>query len=137
MERKHRLWISCRGSNSSGLTILVTVGTGIGTAFFYEDRLVPNTELGHLIINGKIAEHFASDAVRKNQDLSWKKWAVRFNQYLKELERLFYPDQIIIGGGMSKKTDKFLKYIDVKAKILPATLRNEAGIIGAALSVYS
>jgi len=62
------------GLNSSGLTILVTVGTGIGTAFFYENKLIPNTELGHLIINGKIAEHFASDAVRKNQDLSWKKW---------------------------------------------------------------
>jgi len=123
------------GSNSSGLTILVTVGTGIGTAFFYENTLIPNTELGHLILNGKIAEHFASDAVRKYQDLSWKKWAVRFNQYLKELERLFWPDQIIIGGGMSKRTDKFLKYIDVNAKILPATLRNEAGIIGAALSV--
>ncbi len=123
------------GANSSGLTILITVGTGIGTALFYKDKLIPNTELGHLILNGKIAEHFASDAVRKKENLSWKKWALRFNHYLNEIERLLWPDQIIIGGGMSKKTNKFLKYIDVRAKVLPASFKNEAGIIGAALAV--
>jgi polyphosphate glucokinase len=123
------------GLNFSGLTVLITVGTGIGSALFYEDKLIPNTELGHLILNGKIAEHFTSDAVRKKENLSWKNWALRFNQYINEIERLLWPNQIIIGGGMSKKTDKFIKHLDVRAKVLPATLKNEAGIIGAALSV--
>jgi polyphosphate glucokinase len=122
------------GIKTSGLTILVTVGTGIGTALFYQDKLIPNTELGHLILNGLIAEHFTSDSVRKKEDLSWKKWAFRFNQYLNELDRLLWPNQIIVGGGLSKKTEKYLEYIDVKAKVLPAKLKNEAGIIGAALA---
>jgi polyphosphate glucokinase len=122
------------GKDFHGLTVLVTVGTGIGSALFYGNTLIPNSELGHLILNGKIAEHFASDAVRKNEDLSWKHWSKRFNEYLKEIERLFSPDQIIIGGGMSKKTEKILKYIDINTKILPAALKNNAGIIGAALA---
>lgn len=122
------------GNKSNGLTVLLTVGTGIGSAIFYRDTLIPNSELGHLILNGKIAEHFASDAVRKAEDLSWKNWGKRFNEYLNEIERLFWPDQIIIGGGMSKKIEKFVKHLNLKAKVLPASLKNEAGIIGAALA---
>ena len=125
------------GLNYAGLTILTTVGTGIGTALFKDDKLIPNTELGHLMLNGIIAEHYTSDAIRKKEDLSWKKWALRFNEYLKEIERLLWPDQIIIGGGISKKTDKILKHIDIKAKIVPAKLKNDAGIIGAALAVQN
>jgi polyphosphate glucokinase len=89
--------------------------------------------LGHVYLNSKIAEKYASDAVRKNLDLSWKQWAKRFNEYLAELEKLFWPDLIIIGGGASKKFEKFTGYLKTKARIIPAQLKNEAGIIGAAL----
>ncbi len=123
------------GKNQIGLTIIITVGTGLGTAMFSGKKLVPNTEFGHLMLNGIIAEHFASDAIRKKEDLSWKKWAFRFNEYLSEIERLLWPDLIIIGGGVSKKWDKYLKFLNTKSKIIPAQLLNEAGIIGAALAV--
>ena len=106
------------GKDQSGLTIIITVGTGIGTAMFSGKKLVPNTELGHLILNGIIAEHFASDAVRKREDLSWKKWACRFQEFLSEIERLLWPNLIIIGGGVSKKANKYLKYLNTKSKII-------------------
>ena len=86
-------------------------------------------------MDGRISEHYVSDAVRKKEDLSWKKWTKRFNAYLHEIERLFWPDLIIIGGGASKKQDKFFKYLDTGLEIVPAQLLNEAGIIGAALAV--
>jgi polyphosphate glucokinase len=123
------------GKNIKGVVFVITVGTGIGTAAFSQGCLFPNMELGHLILNGKIAEHFVSDAVRKQENLSWKKWSKRFGEYLKEIERLFWPDLIIIGGGVSKKHDKFFHYFKTRAKIVPAQLLNNAGIIGAALSV--
>ncbi len=122
------------GENISGSTIIITVGTGIGTAMFSGKELIPNTELGHLIMKGKIAEHYTSDAVRKREKLSWKKWASRFNEFLFEIERLLWPELIIIGGGVSKKAEKYFKYLDTKAKIFPAKLLNEAGIIGAAFA---
>ena len=113
---------------------MVTIGTGLGTAVFIDGRLLPNTELGHIEIDGKDAELGASDAARKRDKLSWEKWGQRFNIYLNKLERLFWPDLFILGGGTSKKYDKYKKYLDVQAEILPAQLLNEAGIIGAALS---
>jgi polyphosphate glucokinase len=122
------------GRGRQGVVFVITVGTGFGTAIFSDGVLVPNTELGHLELNGHDAETWASDAARKREDLSWKKWAARFNAYLQTLEKLFWPDLFIIGGGASKKTDKFFEYLDVRAELIPAHLRNEAGIIGAAFS---
>jgi polyphosphate glucokinase len=122
------------GKDIEDVVFVITVGTGIGTAAFSQGCLFPNMELGHLILNGKIAEHFVSDAVRKKENLSWKKWSKRFGEYLEEIERLFWPDLIIIGGGVSKKHDKYFHYFETKAKIVPAQLLNNAGIIGAALA---
>lgn len=122
------------GKNQQGVVFIITVGTGIGTALFSKGRLVPNTELGHLIMHDMIAERYASDAVRKKKELSWKKWSKRFDEYLHEIERLFWPDLIIIGGGASKKHSKFFQYLNTKTKVVPAQLRNEAGMIGAAMA---
>ena len=122
------------GRGHKGVVVIITVGTGLGTAVFSNGHLFPNTELGHIIMDGKIAEHYTSDAVRKKEDLSWKKWSTRFNAYLAEIERLIWPDLIIIGGGVSKKQEKFFHYLETKTKILPAKLLNEAGIIGAAMA---
>ncbi len=122
------------GKDHQGVVFIITVGTGIGTALFSKGRLVPNTELGHIIMYGMIAERYSSDAVRKNEGLSWKKWSKRFNEYLAEIERLFWPDLIIIGGGVSKKHSKFFHYLETKTQIVAAHLQNEAGIIGAAMA---
>jgi len=123
------------GQGMKGSVLLVTVGTGIGTVFFTRGKLLPNTELGHLYLDSGIeAENFASDAVRKKEDLDWSSWGKRFNAYLQEMERLFWPDLIIIGGGVSKKKDLFFDQIKVKAKVEIARSRNEAGIIGAAIA---
>jgi polyphosphate glucokinase len=121
------------GMDCRGVSLLITIGTGLGTALFIDDHLVPNTELGHLRLNGKIAEHYASDAVRKREDLSWKKWGKRFYKYLQYLEFLFSPDLFILGGGASKKMDKFAEFLEVNAQVVPAKLLNHAGIVGAAL----
>jgi polyphosphate glucokinase len=122
------------GKDHQGVVFIITVGTGIGTALFSKGKLVPNTELGHLIMHGMIVERYTSDAVRKKEDLSWKKWGKRFKEYLNELERLFWPDLIIIGGGASKKHSKFFQFLDIKTNIVAAQLRNEAGMIGAAMA---
>jgi polyphosphate glucokinase len=116
-----------------GIVLVTTLGTGIGTALIHDGRLVPNTELGHLEINGDDAERRASDAARDRDDLSWEKWAKRLQRYYHTLERLFWPDLFVVGGGVSKKADKFLPLLDLQTPIVPATLRNEAGIVGAAL----
>jgi polyphosphate glucokinase len=121
------------GRDRKGVVFVITVGTGFGTALFVDGKLVPNTELGHLQLNGQDAEQWASDAARKREDLSWKIWAKRFNTYLMELEKLFWPDLFIIGGGASKKSDKFVDRLTLKAELVPAQLLNEAGIIGAAV----
>lgn len=116
------------------IVMMLTLGTGIGSALFVNGTLVPNTELGHLYINGKEAEHIASDRVRREEELGWKKWSKRLNAYLEHLDFLFSPDLFIIGGGVSKKYDKFFPYLGAHGKIVPAQLRNDAGIIGAALA---
>jgi polyphosphate glucokinase len=123
------------GKGMKGSVLLITVGTGIGTVFFTRGKLLPNTELGHIYLDSGIeAESYASDAVRKNEDLDWSSWGKRFNVYLEEMERLFWPDLIIVGGGLSKKKERFIDQIQVKAKVVMAKSRNEAGIIGAAIA---
>lgn len=121
----------------NGVVILLTVGTGIGSAIFSDGVLIPNTEFGHLQIRGKDAEHRASDAIRQSEELSWKKWAKRFDEYLQIMESLFSPDLFILGGGISKKFEKFAGYFTIKTKIMPAILLNQAGIIGAAMYANS
>lgn len=122
------------GAGQIGVVLLVTIGTGLGTALFTDGKLLPNTELGHIYLeNGIDAERFASDAARKLQDLGWKSWGNRFDLYLSAMEKLFWPDLIILGGGASKKFDKFKEQISVKTKVKPAAFLNQAGIVGAAL----
>ncbi|MGR9116675.1 MAG: polyphosphate--glucose phosphotransferase [Gammaproteobacteria bacterium] len=122
------------GAAQTGVVLLITIGTGLGTVFFTDGKLLPNTELGHLYMkNGQKGEHYASDAVRKNKDLNWKQWGKRFNKYLIQMEALFWPDLIILGGGASKKFEKFQDQITVKARVKPAAFLNQAGIVGAAL----
>jgi len=116
-----------------GTVLVTTLGTGIGTALIFGGQLVPNTELGHLEIDGHDAEHRASDAARDRDDLSWEKWATRLQRYYQTLEKLFWPDLFVVGGGVSKKADKFLPLLELQTPIVPAALRNEAGIVGAAL----
>ncbi|HEY61755.1 MAG TPA: ROK family protein [Anaerolineae bacterium] len=123
------------GKGIKGVVLVVTIGTGLGTALITNGQLLPNTELGHIEFKGREAEKWASDAVRKKEKLSWKEWAKRLNAYLNYLEGLFYPDLIILGGGVSKKHKNFFPYLKLTAQVLPAYLFNEAGIIGAA-SIY-
>jgi polyphosphate glucokinase len=122
------------GKGQLGTVIMLTLGTGIGTAIFYRGNLLPNTEFGHLDIEGKDAEHRASDAVRQREELSWKKYASRLNRYLLEMEKLFWPDLFIIGGGLSKDSDKYLPLLSIQTPIVTALLLNRAGIVGAALA---
>lgn len=122
------------GKDRQGVVIMVTLGTGIGSAVFLDGKLLPNTEFGHLQIRGKDAEKRASEKVREDKDLSWKEWSKRVVEFLDKMERLFSPDLFIIGGGISKKADKFLPYLTTKTEVIivPAQMRNDAGIIGAA-----
>jgi polyphosphate glucokinase len=121
------------GKGERGVVMLLTFGTGIGSAIFSEGVLVPNTELGHLEFGGLEAEHWASAKVKEDEKLGWKDWAKRVNAYLGYLEALFSPDLFIIGGGVSKKSEKFFPKLKTKAPVKAAELRNEAGIVGAAL----
>jgi polyphosphate glucokinase len=116
-----------------GVVIVVTLGTGIGSALLLNGLLVPNTELGHLEIDGHDAESRAADSIREKEDLSWEKWAHRLQTYFNTVEKLFSPDLIVVGGGVSKKSAKFLPLLDLRADIVPAQLLNDAGIIGAAV----
>ena len=122
------------GRDQKGVVVMITLGTGIGCGMFVDGRLIPNTELGHIEIDGKDAERIAADSVRERKNLSWKKYASRVEEYLRRLDKLIWPDLIIIGGGASKKADQFLPYVDVRPPVVPATLQNEAGIVGAALA---
>jgi polyphosphate glucokinase len=122
--------------DESGLVILTTLGTGIGSALVYGGGLVPNSELGHLEIDGEDAESVAANSAREKNDLSWENWAKLLTRYYRVVERLFSPDLFVIGGGVSKQADKFLPLIDIKTKIVPAKLRNTAGIVGAALIAH-
>jgi polyphosphate glucokinase len=125
------------GKGRQGTVLMITIGTGIGTAIFTNGVLLPNTEFGHLTIRGMDAEHRASDAVRKQEDLTWKKWSKRLNEFLAEMERLIWPDLIIVSGGVSKYNDKFFPLLETRAEIVPAQFLNEAGIVGAALAAES
>jgi polyphosphate glucokinase len=116
-----------------GLVILTTLGTGIGSAMVYDGVLVRNSELGHLEIDGHEAEKRAASSAREREDLSWKDWAGRLTTYYRKLEELFSPELFVVGGGISKKADKFLPLLDIDTEIIPAKLRNAAGIVGAAI----
>ncbi|MGC5627066.1 polyphosphate--glucose phosphotransferase [Georgenia sp. Z1344] len=115
-----------------GVVLLTTLGTGIGSALLVDGILVPNTELGHLEIDGRDAESHASSAVREREGLSYPKWAKRLQRYYEVVEKLFSPDLIVVGGGVSRKHEKFLPLIETRAPMVPAELRNNAGIVGAA-----
>lgn len=121
------------GVGRTGVVVMVTLGTGIGSAVFVNGELVANTELGHIHLHHGEAEDWAADSVRERDDLSWKEYASRLDDYLALLQRLFWPELIIIGGGVSKKADKFLPMMNVATEVLPAQMQNEAGIIGAAM----
>lgn len=125
------------GRKQHGLVVMVTLGTGIGTALHFRQTLIPNSELGHIQVRGRDAEKRSSNRVREKKDLSWKKWGGQVNEYLCSLEALLWPDLFIIGGGVSKKADKFLRYLQCQAPVKPAQLGNDAGIVGAALYASS
>ncbi|HCD53126.1 MAG TPA: polyphosphate glucokinase, partial [Balneolaceae bacterium] len=108
--------------------------TGIGTAIFHKQQLLPNTELGHIPFKGTVAEKYAANSVRKKEELSWKKWGKRVSKYLQLIEFLFWPDLIIFGGGVSKYFPEYREFLKLKTPIVPAENRNHAGIIGAALA---
>ena len=121
------------GRVRNGVILVITIGTGLGSALFVDGILVPNLELGHIEIRCKDAEWRASDAARKRDKLTWKKWGKYFDEYLHRLEDLISPDLFILGGGASKKLDRYQKYLTVSTEIEPAQFLNEAGIVGAAL----
>ncbi|HEY5672896.1 MAG TPA: ROK family protein [Malonomonas sp.] len=120
------------GKGRSGNVLVITVGTGLGSALFNNGVLYPNSELGHLRLKTGLAEHYASAAVRKQEKLSWAAWAKRLNRFFSLVERVLSPDLIIIGGGVSRKHEKFFPLLKTRADVLPAQFRNHAGIIGAA-----
>jgi polyphosphate glucokinase len=121
-----------RGRQDS--VLMLTLGTGIGSALFYRGLLFPNAEFGHVPWRGKPIERFAAAAVRKRARLTWPQWAARVNVYLAVMERLLSPDLIILGGGVSKKSEKWFKFLRAQADLVPAKMHNEAGIVGAALA---
>ena len=118
--------------NHDGLVLMTTLGTGIGSALLNRGVLLPNSELGHLEIDGHDAETRAASSARENEDLSWEQWADRLQRYYGHVEDLLWPDLIVVGGGVSKKADKFLPLLHLRAPIVAAQLQNSAGIIGAA-----
>lgn len=115
-----------------GLVVLTTLGTGIGSAVLLDGQLMPNSELGHLEIDGHDAETRAADSAREREDLDWEQWAQRLTRYYRVVEDLLWPDLFVVGGGVSKHADHFLPLLDIRTEIVPAKLRNKAGIIGAA-----
>jgi polyphosphate glucokinase len=120
------------GRDHDGVVLLLTFGTGIGSALFVDGELVPNTELGHLQVDGVDAEIRAAASARDDEELSWAVWAARVSRYLQVLEGLMWPDLIIAGGGVSKKADKWLSLLECRTPVVAAALRNDAGIVGAA-----
>ena len=120
------------GQGIAGSVLVITLGTGIGSALFCREQLFPNLELGSLPMKGMLAEHYASAAVRKNENLSWEGWSHRLNEFLTHVEHLFSPEKIIIGGGVSYQHEKFFPCLKTQAKLAPAHFFNRAGIIGAA-----
>ena len=122
------------GRGHAGVVLIITIGTGLGTALFSGGHLLPNTELGHVYLeNGHEAERYASEAVRVTKRLKWKEWGERLNLYLRTMESLLWPDLIVLGGGVSEKLHKFSPMITTKAPVVAAGFLNQAGIVGAAL----
>jgi polyphosphate glucokinase len=122
------------GRYQDGVVLMLTLGTGIGTSLFVGGRLVPNTEFGHIEVRGKDAEHRAAESARKRDDLNWKEYAERLDEYLHRVEDLLWPDLIVIGGGISKKSEKFFPHLTARTKVVTAEMHNDAGIAGAALA---
>jgi polyphosphate glucokinase len=120
------------------MVMILTFGTGIGSAIFHDGKLLPNTEFGHMPMpmKGIIVEHYCSDRVRKAEDLKWGEWARRVNNYFEVLELLLSPDVIVVGGGVSKKAEKFLPLLKAQATLVQAELQNDAGIVGAAMAAH-
>lgn len=118
--------------DSTGFVIVTTLGTGIGVALLHNGVLVPNAELGHIEMHGEVAEKLAAASAKEREDLSYKKWARRLQDYYSRIENLLWPDLFIVGGGKSKNAEKFLPLLDLRTPIVPAMLENSAGIIGAA-----
>jgi polyphosphate glucokinase len=126
------------GKGECGTVLMLTFGTGIGSALFIDGKLVPNTEFGHVEIHGHDAETRASEHAKELHEMSWGKWAGRVDEYMQHIEAVLSPDLFIIGGGISKESEKFVPLLtSVRARIVPATLRNDAGIVGAAMAVAS
>ena len=121
------------GRGQPGTVIMITLGTGIGTAIFHRGKLLPNTEFGHLDMKGMDAEHRVSDAARQTYELSWKDYAKKLSKYLQEMEKLFWPDLFIVGGGISKQSEKYVPLLKINTPVVTAQLLNQAGIVGAAL----
>ena len=115
-----------------GVVILLTLGTGIGSALIHNGVLVPNTEMGHIQVRGKDAERRAAASVREDHDLSWHKWANHLSEVIDVIDHLFWPDLVLLGGGVSRKADKFVPLLEVRPPVRAATLQNAAGIVGAA-----
>jgi polyphosphate glucokinase len=124
------------GRDRPGVVLMLTFGTGIGSALFTDGRLVPNTEFGHIQVEGEDGERRASAAVREREDLSWPEWAKRVDRYLDVLEASLWPDLIIVGGGVSTKADKWVPLLTTRTEVVPAMLHNDAGIVGAALAAH-
>jgi len=120
------------GRGRGGVVVLLTFGTGIGSALFLDGELVPNTEFGHLEVDGHDGEDRAAASARDREDLSWEEWAGRVSRYLQVLEDLLWPDLVIAGGGVSKRADRWLPLVECRTEVVPAALRNSAGMVGAA-----
>ncbi len=120
------------GAGQDETVLVLTLGTGIGSALFYRQQLFPNLELGSLPLQGGTAEEYAAASIRMQENLSWQDWGARLNQFFGLVERLLSPDLIIIGGGVSQRSDQFFPYLQTRAQLLPANLLNQAGIVGAA-----
>jgi polyphosphate glucokinase len=125
------------GRGRAGVVVVLTLGTGIGSAVLVDGALVPNTELGHLPLHHGPAEAWAADSAREREGLSWSAWAHRLQKYLELVERLLWPDLIVLGGGASKRADRFLHHLHLDTEVVPAALQNDAGIVGAALLAAS
>ncbi|MEZ4991994.1 MAG: ROK family protein [Saprospiraceae bacterium] len=124
------------GKNVEGTVLVLTIGTGIGSALFIDGKLVPNTEFGHLYFKGMIAEHYAANSVRKNEELTWDEWGKRFNEYLLHIDRILSPDMVILSGGASKRFEEYRHLITTNTKIIPSAMLNDAGTVGAAIYAW-
>jgi polyphosphate glucokinase len=122
------------GFGEKGVVFVLTLGTGVGSGLFHDGVLVPNTELGHMEIRGRDAERRSAAVARTRRGLSWKAWASDLEEHLEAIDKLFSPNLIILGGGVSKQPERFIPRLDVRPRILPARLRNDAGIVGAAMA---